>query len=149
MVSRQRDIPHMLEILSVDDIELVLGLATAFHVIIFVDRIKYGAVDAVGQFDRIRSLVILSVHQSHSAKIVTVRYDQFIGIRQINEGVWLSKARYAVNRLAAFEVEDFNRLVVFGGQEETVPFKSAVRWSKSPEKPGSGVVSMSLSGGFS
>src|SRR5207253_7181599 len=75
MVPGQRDISYMLEMLGVDNVELMLSLAAAFDVVVFVHRVENGAIDSIRQLDRIRDLVIFSAHQGHSAEIVAIGND--------------------------------------------------------------------------
>ncbi len=75
-------------------------VAAAFRVVILIHGIEYGAVHARGKFDGVEDCIVVSAYQLDHAKIIAVRYDQLVDVRQKNGGVRLAESGDAVEGLA-------------------------------------------------
>ena len=80
VISRQRNISNKLEGFGINDVNQVcvsFGVfAATFHVVVLVDGIENGAIDARWKFNFIDNAIVLATHEfNHACVVVPIRHN--------------------------------------------------------------------------
>src|ERR1700726_4656419 len=111
--ARKGDITDPFETVSIDYAKQmclgVLSLASAFYVVVFVDRTVHPPIYIRRQLYLIEDLVIATAYQFHrSGLFISFGHDERIGAGQIFYGVWLSKAGNCMKTFTCVDVQNLD-----------------------------------------
>src|ERR1700682_2579050 len=123
--ARKGDITDAFETLSIDNAKQmclgVLSLASAFYVVVFVDRIVYPSIHIGRQLYLIEDLVIATAYQiDRSGLFISFGHDQRIGAGEILNGVWLSEAGNCTSPSTRVDVKNLDGLVILCNEKQAV-----------------------------